>query len=1768
MGRKGGLLGLLGATLVGASALFGGANEAKAQSVDLFKLGTYSPNALSSQVKLIHKNGANEGAIFVNEDTPILTNPPNPGFSYSLKVFTFIDNFRLSTDARGLNSQSKYNNFLYLKNIDGNSSFNLNHELDFTDIFDETVFDNTRNYIARFNIYKESTGQAQDYVLIKKVVEEDIINTLPNLSISNLAEGQEVNYGYVDISTEFKTQTASTSEDVAKVIDLSANQVSGLTYQLVNSPTGGSANISGSTLTYTPNSNYNGPDSFKYNLLFGGNVLGDVTYNLTINAVNDSPIVSNPIGNKSAQYGSSFSFSVPSNTFSDVDGNALTYSVNGLPSGITFNTGSTNFTGTPTASGNYSVNLIATDTSGLKATNNFNLDVAKVSLTATADNKSRAYGDANPTFTGGLVGIVNSDNITANRTTSAGLTSSIGDYAINVAFVDPNNKVTNYNTTLTPGNLTVNKANLSITSDGKSKIYGASNPVLTFTFSGLKNSDPITASGSVGADSTSTVGNYSINLFSLTDISNKLPNYNVTTNNAGFLTINKANVNVTADNKTKIYAQANPAFTASYSGFVNGENSSVISGTPNFSSSVVTGSSVNNYSITPTVGSLAAVNYSFSFIPGNITVNKANLDVRASDAVRLYGGSNPTFTYTFEGLVNGDTASAVSGTATTSSPTATTSSPIGDYTINISQGSMTSANYSFNNFFAGNLHINPATLNVTTSNTNRTYGSANPNLDNLVTVTGTVNGDSITKSATTTALTSSSKGNYPITPSVSGSTNNYTLNLSSGTLTVDPATLTVSSDNKSRNYGEVNPNLTGSIIGIKNSDNLSLTFDTSAKTNSQFGSYPINININDPSNKLSNYNTSTNLGNLTVGKANLNVGTFSTNTIFGENIPVIPTFINGLVNGENVNVVGSTTATNRTPVGSYTTSVNLSGTNLESILSNYNLSTNLAPFVVNSRGVSLFANGITNQYGNVPPTVSWGISNLVAPDTIESFSGSPVINNNVTPFTLAGTNAINITPGSLTNSNYSITNSSGANVVTTTAPITFNILGTNVIYKGNVPDLSVTTSGAKNGESIVGIAGTTATNGSPAGSYPTFLTGINGPSQFDLRYGPITTNANPVNVSARGLELRFVNASVPYGDVVNLGTNWQVNGLQAGDNTTGNPIVTSSAVQGVNVGNYPGNISLGGLNAGPNYAFTNVVSGQVNVVPRTSSVNVEGFTRGYGDTNPPVNVIASNLYAPDGIVASAVPTVGTNSNSGVYTNAFNLDLGPINKLGNYNFVSTNIGDINITNANLVVNADDKNKLYGDVNPVLTGGISGLKNADNITPFFTTTALQNSAIGEFPITIGLNDSSNRLGNYNISTNNGKLTVGKASLNVISDNKNMLYGGSVPALTGNIQGLKNGSDGISLGYSTLASPLVNVGNYPVEISVNDPSNRLSNYLVSTNKGNVNVGKAPLLVKGKDVSRLYGDPNPPLETIVTGGVNGNTFVTDATTTATLTSGIGEYPVKPSISGSNTNNYNISLEDGKMNVNKAPLSVTVGNGNHIYGSFPQTVSASASGVRNGDSIVVNSVNPATQISNVGNYTTTATLSGDKLTNYAPNITVGNYGVLPATLNVVAEDKLKRNNENNPVLTFNAAGYKLGQGNEVFTVSPSLFTSATNGSPAGDYAINISGGNALNYSLNYANGNLKVLNNIVPPVLTGIGVNNGLVNLVGNVFADNPNGMKLTSMYSDNLNSTNWLPSGITNMIYSNVVNGTNSSQNFGINLTNQISSGRFYKLKLEDNK
>lgn len=87
----------------------------------------------------------------------------------------------------------------------------------------------------------------------------------------------------------------------------------------------------------------------------------------------------------------------------------------------------------------------------------------------------------------------------------------------------------------------------------------------------------------------------------------------------------------------------------------------------------------------------------------------------------------------------------------------------------------------------------------------------------------------------------------------------------------------------------------------------------------------------------------------------------------------------------------------------------------------------------------------------------------------------------------------------------------------------------------------------------------------------------------------------------------------------------------------------------------------------------------------------------------------------------------------------------------------------------------------------------------------------------------------------------------------------------------------------------------------------------YTTATAEAFLNVTPAPLTVTANNVSRVWGQPNPTLSGTVTGLVNGDTDVATYTTTATINSPAGTYPITPALVDSN---YDITLVPGTLTV------------------------------------------------------------------------------------------------------------------------------------------------------------------------------------------------------------------------------------------------------------
>src|SRR5262249_53403105 len=114
-----------------------------------------------------------------------------------------------------------------------------------------------------------------------------------------------------------------------------------------------------------------------------------------------------------------------------------------------------------------------------------------------------------------------------------------------------------------------------------------------------------------------------------------------------------APLTVTADNATQVYGEATPAFSVSYSGFLNGDTPAVLGGALACTTTATSTSPAGTYPIT--CSGQTSSTYGITYVPGTLTIMQAPLTIAANNATRQYGSANPAFTFVASGLVNGDT---------------------------------------------------------------------------------------------------------------------------------------------------------------------------------------------------------------------------------------------------------------------------------------------------------------------------------------------------------------------------------------------------------------------------------------------------------------------------------------------------------------------------------------------------------------------------------------------------------------------------------------------------------------------------------------------------------------------------------------------------------------------------------------------------------------------------------------------------------------------------------------------------------------------------------------------------------------------------------------------------------------------------------------------------------------------------------------------------------------------------------------------------------
>ena len=324
---------------------------------------------------------------------------------------------------------------------------------------------------------------------------------------------------------------------------------------------------------------------------------------------------------------------------------------------------------------------------------------------------------------------------------------------------------------------------------------------------------------------------------------------------------------------------------------------------------------------------------------------------------------------------------------------------------------------------------------------------------------------------------------------------------------------------------------------------------------------------------------------------------------------------------------------------------------------------------------------------------------------------------------------------------------------------------------------------------------------------------------------------------------------------------------------------------------------------------------------------------------------------------------------------------------NYNLVVTANGKSKVEKANLVVNLNDINRVYGNLeakdysNAFTFGNNAGLVNGDSgliinankdgaIAEGSVSDVKKTNNVGSYEWNGTASGVDNLNTNYAVTVNAGKSDVTKANLVVNLNDITRVYGNldakdySKAFTFGANAGLVNGDNGLVInadkdgaiagGTMTNVEKTNNVGSYEWNGTASGVENLNANYDVQINAGKSDVTKANLVVNLNDITRVYGnlDAKDYSNAFTFGNnaglVNGDSgLVINANKDGAITEGsvsdvkktnnVGSYEWNGTASGVDklNTNYDVTVNAGKSDVTKANLVVNLNDITRVYGNL-----------------------------------------------------------------------------------------------------------------------------------------------------------------------------------------------------------------------------------------
>lgn len=355
---------------------------------------------------------------------------------------------------------------------------------------------------------------------------------------------------------------------------------------------------------------------------------------------------------------------------------------------------------------------------------------------------------------------------------------------------------------------------------------------------------------------------------------------------------------------------------------------------------------------------------------------------------------------------------------------------------------------------------------------------------------------------------------------------------------------------------------------------------------------------------------------------------------------------------------------------------------------------------------------------------------------------------------------------------------------------------------------------------------------------------------------------------------------------------------------TDNNLNTTSAIQSVNL------TGIGLTRSAQTITFPSVSAVTYGAAPIVlGATSSSGLAVTYSVVSGP-GVVSGNQVAITGAGTIVVQAAQTGSNT--YLPATSVTT-----------------SITVNPALLTVTANNYQRGTGVPNPTLGYTITGFVYSDTAAtsvtgqPAVSTTAVPTSPEGTYPITI--TQGTLAASNYTFNFVNGTLIIkGVGQIITFNPLPTVVYGVAPISLTA------TSSSNLAVSFAVLSGPgtisgttLTVTGAGTIVIQATQAGNSSFVAAVPVSQS-LTVTQAPLTVTANNTSRSYGAANPTFTSTLVGVVNGDVLTASYTTTATISSTVGTYPIVPSLSGANLASYIVTPVNGTLTVTQAAATTT----------------------------------------------------------------------------------------------------------------------------------------------------------------------------------------------------------------------------------------------------